>query len=324
MKPAIRSLVQRSEFAIAVILLAAMIVIGVINPAFWQIENIFNLLRANVIIGIFALGVLLVLISGGLDVSFPAFAALAMYLIVSGMAKYGYEGVVAPFICAMLIGSLLGAANAFFIHMFRMIPLIVTLGTASLARGFLLGIVGTSVINIDRMPKSLINFAKTNVVVADAKLTMMIVLYVALAVGIHLVLNRTMIGRSIYAYGGDRESAARVGFDTRKTIFFVYALAGALAGFAGLLHSSMIWQANPRDFVGLELDVIAAVVLGGASIFGGRGSVVGTMLGVLILVVVKNSLIVMHIDSKWQTLVVGLIIIAATSVTAWRDRRRQA
>jgi simple sugar transport system permease protein len=88
--------VQRSEFAIAVILLAAMIVIGVINPAFWQIGNIFNLLRANVIIGIFALGVLLVLISGGLDVSFPAFAALAMYLIVSGMAKYGYEGVVAP------------------------------------------------------------------------------------------------------------------------------------------------------------------------------------------------------------------------------------
>jgi simple sugar transport system permease protein len=324
MNPAIYSLVQRSEFVIAVILLAAMIVIGVINPSFWQIENIFNLLRANVIIGIFALGVLLVLISGGLDVSFPAFAALAMYLTVSGMAKYGYEGVVAPFICAMLMGSLLGAANAFFIHKFRMIPLIVTLGTASLARGFLLGIVGTSVINIDRMPKSLIDFAKTNVVVSDAKLTMMIVLYIVMAVGIHLVLNRTMIGRSIYAYGGDRESAARVGFDTRKTTFFVYSLAGALAGFAGLLHSSMIWQANPRDFIGLELDVIAAVVLGGASIFGGRGSVAGTLLGVFILVVVKNNLIIMHIDSKWQTLVVGLIIIAATSVTAWRDRRRQA
>jgi simple sugar transport system permease protein len=324
MNPAIYSLVRRSEFVIACILLTGMIVIGIINPAFWQIQNIFNLLRANVIVGIFSLGVLLVLISGGLDVSFPAFAALAMYLTVGGMAKYGYGGVIAPFICAMLIGSLLGAANAFFIHRFQMIPLIVTLGTGSLARGFLLGIVGTSVINIDRMPKSLIDFAKLEMVVSDAKLTMMIVLYIVLAVAIHLVLNRMMIGRSIYAYGGDRESAARVGFDTRKTIFFVYIVAGALAGFAGLLHSSMIWQANPRDFIGLELDVIAAVVLGGANIFGGRGSVAGTMLGVFILVAVKNSLIIMHIDSKWQTLVVGLIIILATSVTAWRDRRRPA
>ena len=86
----------------------------------------------------------------------------------------------------------------------------------------------------------------------------------------------------------------------------------------------MIWIANPHDMVGMELDVIAAVVLGGASIFGGRGSVLGTMLGVCTLVMVTNSLIIMHIDTTWQRVVVGLIVIAATAATSWRDRRRLA
>jgi simple sugar transport system permease protein len=84
----------------------------------------------------------------------------------------------------------------------------------------------------------------------------------------------------------------------------------------------MIWQANPRDFIGLELDVIAAVVLGGASIFGGRGSVLGTMIGVFTLVMIKNSLILMKVDTTWQRVVVGVIIIAATAITAWRDRKK--
>ena len=100
------------------------------------------------------------------------------------------------------------------------------------------------------------------------------------------------------------------------------ASAILLAGFAGLLHSSMIWQANPRDFMGLELDVLAAVVLGGASIFGGRGSVIGTMIGVFTLVMVKNSLILMKIDTTWQRVVVGAILILATAITAWRDRKK--
>lgn len=315
---------RRSETVIAAVLLVAMIVIGIVNPAFWQVENIFNLLRANIVIGIMALGVLLVLVSGGIDVSFPAFAAVAMYLTVNAMVGLGYEGVILPFVAAMVIGAALGAVNAFFIHRFRMIPLIVTLGTASVARGLLLGAVGTSVVNIDRMPPALIDFARAEISLAGARLTLMIFIYAALALAVHLVLSRTMAGRGIYAYGGDRESAKRIGFATRNTVFFVYCAAGALAGFAGLLHSSMIWQANPRDFIGLELDVIAAVVLGGASIFGGRGSVIGTMLGVFTLVMVNNSLIIMQIDTKWQTAVVGLIIIVATAATAWRDRRREA
>lgn len=320
---------HRSEAVIAAVLLLAMILIGLVNPAFWQLDNLFGLVRSNVVIGIMALGVLMVLISGGIDVSFPAFAVAAMYLTIRAMLALGYEGVALPFAVAMLIGAGLGAVNAFFVHYLRVIPLIVTLGTGAMVRGFLLGMVGASQINIDRMPKPLIAFARSELVgIGNSDgthygLTAMVVLYGALALLVHFVLRHTLVGRSIYALGGDAEAARRVGFDLRRTTFFVYGAAGALAGFAGLLHSSMIWLANPRDFAGLELDVIAAVVLGGASIFGGRGSVLGTLLGVFMLVMVNNSLIIMKIDTTWQRVVVGAIVIAATALTAWRDRKRR-
>ena len=318
---------RNTDVMIALILLIAMVVIGLINPSFWQLSNIFSLLKANVVIGLMALGVLLIMISGGIDVSFTAFAIAAMYLVVRTMVAIDYDGLILPFICATAIGGLLGLMNAGIIHKFQMIPLIVTLGTASLVRGLVLGGVGTSNVNINEMPPSLIELGRANIVTLERAngttfgLTAMIVVYAAVAILIHLVLKRTMIGRSVYAYGADPEAARRVGFKTGRTMIFVYCTAGALAGLAGLLHSSMSWLANPRGFVGLELDVIAAVVLGGCSIFGGRGSVIGTVLGVFILVMIQNSLIMMGIDITWQRVVVGGVLIFAVAITALRDRR---
>jgi simple sugar transport system permease protein len=211
-----------------------------------------------------------------------------------------------------------------------MIPLIVTLGTGALARGFLLGFIGTSTINIDKMPPTLIAFTRQDLVTVSGPdggsigLTAMLLIYVAFAVMVHLLLRHTMIGRAVFAMGGDKEAARRVGFNIPLTTLFVYCLAGGLAGFTGMLHVSMIWLANPHDLAGMELDVIAAVVLGGASIFGGRGSVLGTVLGVFMLVMINNSLIIMHVSTTWQRVVVGVIVIAATAATSWRDRKRAA
>ena len=321
---------RHPEFMVGAVLLAAVLLIGTVNPVFWQPANLFSLLRASFISGILALAVLMVMLSGGIDVSFPAFAIAAMYLTVKAMIAWGFDGVVLPFVMATGIGLLLGLVNAAFVHYLRMIPLIVTLGTGTAVRGFILGMVGTSQINIDQMPPLLIGFARgefLHVTQADgsqAGLSSMVLVYAGIALLVHLMLRHTMIGRGIYALGGGEEAARRVGFNTRRITFFIYGLAGALAGFAGLLHGAMIWTANPRDMVGLELDVIAAVVLGGASIFGGRGSVIGTVLGVLTLVVITNSLIILGVDTTWQRVVVGLIVIAATAATAWRDRRRLA
>ena len=320
---------RHPELMVAAVLVLAVVVIGTINPVFWQPANLFSLLRASVITGILGLAVLMVMLSGGIDVSFPAFAIAAMYLTVKAMIAWGFDGVLLPFLMATAIGAGLGLVNAVFVHYFRMIPLIVTLGTGTAVLGFILGVVGTSQINIDQMPPLLIGFARgefLHVPQGDgtAGLSSMVLVYAAIAVLVHLMLRHTMMGRSIYALGGGEEAARRVGFNTRRTTFFIYGLAGALAGFAGLLHGAMIWTANPRDMVGLELDVIAAVVLGGASIFGGRGSVIGTVLGGLTLVVITNSLIILGVDTTWQRVVVGLIVIAATAATAWRDRKRLA
>ncbi|MDJ0389996.1 ABC transporter permease [Roseomonas sp. E05] len=321
---------RHPELMVAAVLVLAVVVIGTINPVFWQPSNIFSLLRASVVSGILALAVLLVMLSGGIDVSFPAFAIAAMYLTVKAMIAWGFDGVVLPFLMASGIGLCLGLVNAVFVHYFRMIPLIVTLGTGTAVRGFILGVVGTSQINIGQMPPELIDFARTELFAVArpdgsmAGLSAMVLLFAVIALLVHLMLRYTMMGRSIYALGGGEEAARRVGFNVRRTTFFIYGLAGALAGFAGLLHGAMIWTANPRDMVGMELDVIAAVVLGGASIFGGRGTVIGAVLGVLTFVVITNSLIILGVDTTWQRIVVGLIVIAATAVTAWRDRKRLA
>ena len=326
----LRAVLRRPELAVVALALAAMLVIGAINPAFWNAANRFSLLRANVITGILGLGVMVVMLSGGIDVSFPAFAIAAMYLTVKAMIALPYDGVLLPFVMATSIGLLLGLVNAVFVHGLRMIPLIVTLGTGTAVRGLLLGAVSASQINIDQMPPSLIAFGRGEIAhVSQAGgqvtgLSAMVLVYGALALGVHLLLRHTLIGRSIYALGGGEEAARRAGFSVRGTTFFIYGLAGALAGFAGLLHGSMIWVANPRDMVGTEIDVIAAVVLGGVSIFGGRGSVLGTMLGVFTLVMLTNSLIIMHIDTTWQRIVIGTIVIAAAGLTSWRDRGRGA
>jgi simple sugar transport system permease protein len=326
----VKALLRRPETVIFLVLVVAVLVIGLINPAAWELTNVFSLLRANIITGIMALGVLTVMISGGIDVSFPYFAMAAMYITLLAMLQTGYSGVVLPFVVSTLIGLLLGALNAFFVHSIRMIPLIVTLGTGTMVRGFLLGVIGTSNINRDRMPSSLIDFASLHLVKltqpdgTSTELSAMLLIYLALALMVHLLLRYTMIGRGVFAVGGDKEAARRVGFDVRRITYFIYCLAGALAGFAGLLYVSMSWLANPRDLAGVEIDVIAAVVLGGASIFGGRGSVLGTMLGVFTLVLVNNSLIILGVATTWQRVAVGTIIIAATSVTAWRDRKRAA
>ena len=322
-------ILRTPEAALATVLVVAGLLIGTANPAFWGWGNLFGLLRSASVTGIMALGVLLVLVAGGIDVSVPAFAAAAMYLSVRAVADWGWPGGAAPiFLLAAGIGLLLGAVNALFVHSVRLVPLIVTLGTGAVVRGFLLGVVGTSVVNVGRMPPEAIAFGRLTLIGWEAdgnqiQLSVAVLVWAAAAVLVHLLLRMTVWGRALYALGGDAEAAKRVGFDVRGLTYLAYGLAGALAGVAGMLHACLAWQASPREFIGLELDVLAAVVLGGASIFGGRGSVLGTVLGVVLLVLVNNSLILLGVPTTWQRVVVGAILVGAAGATAMRERGRR-
>ena len=136
------------------------------------------------------------------------------------------------------------------------------------------------------------------------------------------ILYRTMLGRSIFAVGGSREAAARIGFNVRATQVFVYGYVGVLAGVAGLIHASLARVANPSDIVGLELEVIAAVVLGGARLTGGYGTITGTLLGVTLIVLVNNTLVTLGIPTTWQKVMIGFLILLGTGLPAFQARLR--
>ena len=322
-----RRLLRRQEFWLALITLVLGVGIGLANPAFWSLANLFDLCKSSTVMGLFALGVLIVLVSGGIDVSFAAIGAFSMYVTSKVLFALGFQGSAAiAFLLAALIGVSLGLFNALFIAFFRLPTLIVTLGSASLFRGFLLAFIGTTIVN--NLPEGMVRFSKLTLwerTLPDGTtvgLSSSFLLFVLACLLTGFLLQRTMLGRGIYALGGNPVAAERAGFRIRRQQFIIYGLVGLLSGVAGLAHACMMRNANPFDLVGLELNVIAAVVLGGASITGGRGTVLGTVLGVLLIVTINNSLILLDIPSYWQKVVTGLVILVSTAITARTGGRR--
>jgi simple sugar transport system permease protein len=319
----------RNETLVALVILAFCVVATVSDPSFLSMPTLTDLLRGGIVLGIFAVGALLVLISGGIDVSFTAVAAFTMYstaMLLNSVAPWVPWWAV--FLIAMAIGAGLGAINGIFIAGFGLPTLIVTLGTLSVFRGFMLTFIGQK--QITTLPPGMREFGRmmvirgTNPDGSFYSLHAAFLVTVAVVVLTWVILHRTMLGRKIFAVGGSLESARRIGIDVRGTQFFVYVYVGMLAGLAGVIHASMARVANPFDLVGLELSVIAAVVLGGARLAGGYGTLAGTLLGVALIVLVRNSLVVLGIPSTWQSVAVGILILIGTGLPAWQAKRAAA
>jgi len=291
----------RNETLVFLVIVAFCLVATAVDPAFLSLPTLFDLLRNSIVTGIFAIGVLLVLISGGIDVSFTAIAAFSMYT------------------------TTLGLINPVFVAGFRLPPLIVTLGTLSAFRGFLLTFVGSQLIS--NVPAGMRDFSRLTMLRGTTgegyfySLPWAFLALVLVVIGTWFLLNRTLLGRKIFAIGGSSESAHRIGIGVRGVQVFVYAYVGALSGLAGIIRASLARVANPFDLVGLELSVIAAVVLGGARLTGGYGTITGTLLGVALIVLVSNSLILLGIPSTWQSVVFGTLILLGTGLPAYQAKR---
>jgi simple sugar transport system permease protein len=301
-------------------------VITAINPNFLTMGNLFDLLRFITVDGLLALGVLIVLISGGVDVSFPAIANFSTYLVVTFLIAQGFQGpVVVVYLLALPLGLALGLVNGYFVSYFRLPTLIVTLGTSSLYYGAMLFFLGSA--NLFNLPAGMIEFSKaaltsvTSPNVGTTALHPSILLLVAAAVLVALLLHYTLIGRGIFAIGGNREVAERTGFRIHRIELIVYGTAGLLAATAGVTRAALYRNANPISLLGTELDVIAAVVLGGAAITGGSGTVIGALLGVLLLTIIRTSLVLVGIPSEWQKFVVGIVLLIGVSIPAVRSAR---
>ncbi len=325
--PKLGDLLTRNEVLVALFIIVLSLVIWFINPAYLSTANIFRTVRSGIVIGILAMGVMIVLISGGIDVSFMAIAIFSLYLTTSIMLWIDYSG---PFFVAFFISGVIGLGlglfNAIFIALFRLPTLIVTLGTLSLFRGFMLFFIGST--HISDVPEPMQAFYRSFLLefrppsgrglVTLHSTTVILVIVVTV---VWLLLRYTMLGRGIYAMGGDREAAERAGFNIKRIQFFIYGFAGMLYGVAGMCFGVLQRPVNPFDLVGNELEVIAAVVLGGASIMGGRGGVVGTLLGVLLITIVSNNLVMVGIPSDWQRVVIGVLLIVGMAVPAIQAQR---
>lgn len=315
---------RHPEVFTGALIVVVSLTVGAINPAFFQISTFFDLLRSSTVIGMFALGVLVVLAAGGIDVSFTAIAALSMYSLTKWVYAFWPTAPIFLILSSgATFGILLGLVNGFLVHHLKAPSLIVTIGTQYLFRGFLLTFVGT--VFFMNIPPSMDSFGRLALIklsvgaagqTSFTVLPVFVMILVACSLLTWFVLNRTLMGRAIYAMGGSLNIAERLGYNIKAVHLFVFGYSGFLAGLAGIVHVSSNRLANPFDLVGIELDVIAAVILGGARITGGTGSVAGTLLGVFLVVLINNVLILAGVPSTWQRVIIGSFILIAGALFA--------
>ena len=314
---------ERTEFYLFAALCVWIAIIQVRSGQFFTPNNLVDMVRAMVVPGMFAIGCQTVMISGGIDVSFPVFASLSGYVVSHTLLGIGYDG---PIIWAYLfggaIGLLLGMFNGAVIAKFKFIPFIVTLGSSSIFLGVLLGALNATLIDV---PPAMVRHGKDKLFSGvnierglSSDMPVTVIILIVMLIIMFLLRRYTMFGRGIYAVGGDETSAQRAGFPVKKIKFLVYCIAGAFAGVTGVAYFSMTQFCSPNNIVGSEMNVIAAVVLGGTSMVGGRGTLLGAMLGIALLTIMQNSLIMVGVSSYWMSVVTGAVIIIGTAITAYQ------
>jgi simple sugar transport system permease protein len=278
---------------------------------------------------ILAIGFFVVLLSGGIDISFPAIAIVAQYISVNSILALGIDNIWLAFAIAIGIGIACGAVNAFFISVFRIPTLIVTLGTMNIFHGAMLEFVGTKAIMVGELPKCFKNFGLIDILSLPRPdgtrygLSVFFLLVVGALLVTWLILRFTVMGRVVRAMGGNMEAVKRSGYNITGVQFFIYCYVGFLASIMGIIHVSLISYSVPTYIINTELlHVIAAVILGGASIMGGTGSLTGTILGVIMISILEKNLVMLGLSSFWQQFFVGLIIVLGVSVTHIQKRIR--
>ena len=324
----IKKLLLRNETALIIAIVVLSLVIGIKSPEFFTLANLFDIFRSSFVQLIFALGVLIVIISGGIDISFPAVGIFAGYTAVVLLQRFEWnpENLLLPIALAIIIGTILGAINSIAIATFGIPTLIATLGTSGIFRGLMLTFIGSSFIS--DIPVALDKFATADLLKIQpdegtlARLHVLIIPVAILTILVSLLLTRTMFGRSVYALGGGVEATRRLGISVKRTQSKIYMLVGGLSGLAGILYVSLQRKAKPYDLAGSELDIIAAVVLGGASIMGGYGTVFGTVLGVLLISLIKGNLILLGVSGSWQRAAVGALLLIGITVQALNESKK--
>ena len=294
------------------------------SPDFMTLGNVYDLINNYAMLTILACGLFIVLISGGIDISFPAMTIISQYVMVT-LIQNTTGNFALAFALSGGIGLLLGLVNAVLVNRLSVPSIIITISTLNIFYGLLLYF--TKGVWLYSYPawfeQGVMLFKFTAADGYDYGLSLLILTLIVVVALTGIIMNKTSIGRMIYAMGGNREAASRMGFGIFKLQLFVYGYMGLMSGVAGVVQSATVLTVAPDSLLGYELTVLAAVVLGGTSIIGGRGTLLGTLLGVILLAVLQNGLNLLGISSYWHTVVTGLVIVISISTTAWGQRKTQ-
>lgn len=300
------------------------IVFTSINPAFLSVLNISNTLAFTVELGLIALAMTLLMTSGEFDLSVGAVFGLTPVLMWS-LFNAGLTSLAGGFVIAIAIAALIGVVNGWFVTSLKIPSFLVTLGMLLVARG-------TALYITDGFPQRtwsadgewLASLLVGDVRIGQLRLYMSLFWFVAVAVLLHYVLTRTRTGNWILAIGGNANAAAARGVKVARTKIGLFVLCAMLSGFAGIISSIRTSAANPNSGTGYELEVIAMVVIGGTSLLGGRGTIIGTILGIFILRLMRNGIVMIGVPGLAYNIFIGAIILGMMALHSWLDRRNQS
>lgn len=311
--PWIRELLIRHAMVVVMALVIAYF--SYRSARFGTLDNWQTIAIAAAPFALIALGQTLVILTGGIDLSVGSVIAVSA-MAAAITVKDHPERLVLAVAVAVLVGLLAGAINGFLVSRLNVPPFIATLGMLTAASGMAY-VVGNGA-PINGLPPNFGAIANTQILGIEVPVLVMIVGIVVLAV----LMARTPFGMRVYAVGGNRVAAELAGIKVRRILFSVYAISGALAGLSGVILASRVISGPPNLGAGYELDAIAAVVIGGASLMGGRGTVWGTALGLLLIQTLNNGLDLLVVPAFWQKVIKGVLIVTAVAVDVWASRRR--
>jgi len=304
---------------ILLVLIALGTYLSIHTGTFLTSYNIFNILRAFSWIGISAFGQSMVIIGGGIDLSPGSVMALSS-IITAMLLAWGVD-VSISVVAGLALGAFTGYINGILISKTKLPPFIATLGMMSVARGFCYGL--TSGWPIRHLPPGFLFLGQTDILILHWKVPLPVIFMIVLVIISFIFLNNTKSGYHIYAVGGNEYSASLTGINVGKIKILIYTLSGFFAAIGGLLMTSRLGVAAPTAALGYELDIIAAVAIGGISLRGGEGSIWGTLIGAAIMQVIRNGLVLMGFPAYWQPAAIGAVIIIAVMIDQMKKAKAQ-
>ncbi len=298
----VKLLATQIELRMLLLIVLVMAGLALISPYFLTVSNLFNVMDQSVVVGMVALGQTLVILIGGIDLSVGSLAGMTGIVLGISFPAFGFYGGI---VLALAAGALAGLVNGAIITLGRVAPFVVTLGMMSIGRSMAYVLSGAN--SISNLPAGLGAISTDTVAGIPLNFVCLLVAY-ALC---WWFLTYAKGGRTLYAVGSNVEAARVAGLGITLWSILAYVASGLMSAVAAIFLASRILSIDPIGGVGLELDAIAAVVIGGASLFGGRGSIIGTLAGVFIMVFIRNGLNLLNVSPYWQGTAIGSIIIAA-------------